>query len=241
MDYLLQIGLSRWDIIVLALVILVLPIGSEISNRTLKPRMERNEPGARMLWYKMTFVELWVVTAAIVWIWSSQARDWPDLGIGFEAGLWSWLTVGATALMIAVLGVQVWSLGRSPEAVESARAELEAAGMQDLSIMPQTQQEYRATQALGLTAGITEEVIFRGYLIWAFSLFVHVWIAAAMALALFVFMHRYQDIRGQVRVAIVGALMTALFLISGSLYPGIVLHAAIDLFSIGMMWRVRQV
>ncbi len=240
MDYLLQAGLSGWDIAVLAMIVLVLPIEAEISNRTLKPRMERNEPGARLWWYAITFVELWVVTLAIVWIWNTSGRDWPGLGLGFDRGWGSWTALGAAVLATGLMVGQMWTVSRGGEALDKARAELEAAGMDDMSIMPRTSQEYRATKILSLTAGITEEVIYRGYLIWAFSQFVHPWIGAAMALALFVFMHRYQNVQGLIRVAIMGAVLTALVLISGSLYPGIILHVAVDLISIGMVWRVRQ-
>jgi len=240
MDYLLQAGLSGLDIAVLAVIVLLLPIEAEISNRILKPRMERNEPGARLWWYAITFVELWVVTLAIVWIWLARGRAWPSLGIGFEGSWGSWIAVGVAAAGTGLLVAQAWGLSRGREALDKARAEMAAAGMDDLSIMPRTQQEYRATQALSVTAGITEEVIYRGYLIWAFSLFVHPWIGAALALAVFVFMHRYQDAQGLIRVAIMGAILTLLFLVSGSLYPGILLHVAVDLVSVGMVWRVRQ-
>lgn len=240
MDFLLQAGLSGLDIAVLAVIVLVLPIEAEISNRTLKPRMERNEPGARLWWYAITLVELWAITLAIAWIWLVRGRDWLGLGIGFDGNWGSWIAVGVAAAGTGLMIAQFWTISRGTEALDKARAEMEAAGMDDLSIMPRTPQEYRATQVLSVTAGITEEVIYRGYLIWAFSLFVHPWIGAVMALAVFVFMHRYQDAQGLIRVAIMGAVLTALFLISGSLYPGIILHIAVDLISIGMAWRVRQ-
>lgn len=82
-----------------------------------------------------------------------------------------------------------------------------------------------------MTAGVTEEIVYRGLLIavgmGAFGLSENV--AALAALAVFVAGHLYQGWRGMLAVTLIGFGLTALYLRTGSLLMPILLHALIDL------------
>jgi membrane protease YdiL (CAAX protease family) len=83
--------------------------------------------------------------------------------------------------------------------------------------------------AASLSAGFCEECIYRGYLIWAFQSLVGLGGAAALSLLAFAVAHSYQGIKGVLGVAVLGGFFTLVVLISGSLWPAIVLHAVVDI------------
>lgn len=108
-------------------------------------------------------------------------------------------------------------------------------------ILPKTQTEIWTFRALALSAGLTEEILFRGFLIWALAHWMDTWAAAGCALAAFTAAHLYQEsVRAIGGVFFAGAILTALTLVSGSLIPAIILHAVVDLASGEMGWLARN-
>ena len=78
--------------------------------------------------------------------------------------------------------------------------------------------------ALAVSAGMCEEFIFRGYLIWVLQPALGLWIAAAASLIVFAAAHAYQGAKGVVAVGVVGGLFTLIVLVFGSLVPAIAVH-----------------
>ena len=59
----------------------------------------------------------------------------------------------------------------------------------------------------------------------------HLGLAATLSIAAFAASHAYQGWTGTARVAILGTLLTIPFLVTGSIYPSMIAHAAIDILS----------
>lgn len=98
-------------------------------------------------------------------------------------------------------------------------------------ILPTTKKEAKFWNVVSLTAGITEEVIYRGFLIFAFSyLFpsLSIWIVILIVSLLFGLAHTYQGTLGVVKTTIIGLFFSILYLSLGSILPLIVLHFFID-------------
>jgi uncharacterized protein len=98
-------------------------------------------------------------------------------------------------------------------------------------LLPRTTAERWYAAGLSVTAGITEEIVYRGLLIAVGmgALGLSKEVAAVGALAVFVAGHLYQGWRGMLVVTLLGATLTSLYLRSGSLLLPILLHALIDL------------
>ena len=97
-------------------------------------------------------------------------------------------------------------------------------------LMPTTPRERRLYAGLSICAGFGEELAYRGYAIPA------VIVAggsapAALALtsAAFAVLHSYQGVLGVVRTGVIGLIMGAVFLYTGSVWPLVVGHVLIDL------------
>lgn len=95
--------------------------------------------------------------------------------------------------------------------------------------MPRTRSERRSWTVVSITAGITEELVFRGYLMWLFSSIVPTVWAVVLSSLLFGLQHVYQGPLGVIRTAATGAVLCGLYLASCSLLMPVVAHILIDL------------
>jgi membrane protease YdiL (CAAX protease family) len=92
-----------------------------------------------------------------------------------------------------------------------------------------TQRDWQAFAPLAVTAGICEELLFRGYLVWFLTPWLGLWGAAGLSVVSFGVAHGYQGPTFAVRAFLAGAVMGGLALLTGSVLPGMVLHAVVDL------------
>ena len=99
-------------------------------------------------------------------------------------------------------------------------------------LIPITRLEKVAYSALALTAGFAEELVFRGFLLWALlQASASVAVAVVVSSVLFGVLHAYQDMAGAARAAILGAVLAAPVVATGSVVPAMIAHAALDLAS----------
>lgn len=102
-------------------------------------------------------------------------------------------------------------------------------------ILPTTKKEKKLWNYVSITAGVTEEIIYRGFLIFAlaflFSNF-SIWLVIILASLLFGLAHTYQGlITGVLRTTIFGIIFSILYIGLGSILPLIVFHFLIDYFA----------
>ena len=102
-------------------------------------------------------------------------------------------------------------------------------------LLPHTSRESRLWLLLSFSAGICEELLFRGFLPWYFlvlgpllGLQVSVLAAFILSSILFGFAHVYQGWKGAVGTGLMGALLAYLYFSTGSLILPIVCHILID-------------
>jgi len=162
------------------------------------------------------------------------------------------LALGALSLLLAVpspglaaIGIRplaplpfvAWTTGMAAAGMVlvglSSRVGSPEAGPHDrllLDLLPRTGREKRLFAGLSLSAGLGEELAFRGYALAALQLLsLHPWIAALATSAAFGMMHAYQGVAGTLRTALVGGLLAASVLKTGSILPAMAAHALVDL------------
>jgi membrane protease YdiL (CAAX protease family) len=100
------------------------------------------------------------------------------------------------------------------------------------TFLPQRAIEILLWVGVSISAGICEELVFRGYFQRQFQAFTgSKWIALFLQAALFGISHGYQGLEACVKIAIFGALYGLLALWRGSLRPGMIAHAGSDILS----------
>ncbi len=94
------------------------------------------------------------------------------------------------------------------------------------SLLPKSGTERVTWVFLCIVVAISEEVIFRGYLITRVARLTggRPWLGVLVATTSFAAGHLYQGIGGFVLIFVYGLMFAALFLRTGSLYPGIIAH-----------------
>ncbi|WP_294306844.1 CPBP family intramembrane glutamic endopeptidase [uncultured Sphingomonas sp.] len=98
------------------------------------------------------------------------------------------------------------------------------------ALLPRERREVKYAAALSIMAGVTEEAFFRLYLPLLFAMVTgQAGIGFVASLVLFGAMHRYQGWVGVVATTALGAVMTGLYLMTGSLWVVMLVHALVDL------------
>jgi uncharacterized protein len=193
------------------------------------PRRRRllveGRPGVRRNLYRLGALEQWLFTAAVAALWIAGRRGAAGLGL-VPPGGWRLGLAGALVLGIAWLYArQIRSLALLDEAkCVSLRPRLGEVQL----ILPHTALELRWFLVLALTAGVCEEVLFRGYLVWVLKPWLGLWGAAGASVGLFALAHSYQGRSNAARAGVTGAVLGLLAILMGSILPGILLHALID-------------
>lgn len=217
--------------------VLALVSGAEIWRRSVSRRPVDDQ--MRLRTYRETMIMLWGFAILCVTAWVLSGRDLAALGftVNWTASFWA-----AMAIALIIIGAQAY---QALSAINSAekRKHLKATlthhdGAYDL-IAPQSPRDYRWYYPLAVTAGITEEVVFRGFLIGFAVLFTPLWAAAVFSITIFLLGHLYQGVKPALKLLLIASILTLLFVLSGSLIPGIVLHVAVDIFS-GVFFYLAQ-
>jgi membrane protease YdiL (CAAX protease family) len=133
-----------------------------------------------------------------------------------------------------VIGIVVVALGGGILAIVLARKTETVATVGDIAaLLPRNRVELGYGAALSVNAGIVEELLFRlGLTALVFGVTGDAWIAIGISLAVFGLLHVYQGIAGVIGSTVIGAVLMALYLGTGSIVAAIVVHALIDLRSL---------
>ncbi len=98
--------------------------------------------------------------------------------------------------------------------------------------LPATREERGWFAAVSVTAGICEEILYRGFLVRYFA--DHQWhigltVAVIICGVCFGMAHTYQGVGGMISTGLMGIIMTLFFFATGSLFLPMLMHAFLDL------------
>jgi membrane protease YdiL (CAAX protease family) len=200
---------------------------------------------ARLRYYRQTAAWLWI--AACVACWADGFGGMVTLhGLGIDAAWlqehrWSWyglaLLVGLALIVQLILPVVQVSVRYRD------RKFLEPKQFEPLRFfLPNGSLERRWFATLSVTAGFTEELLFRGFLMrYLHTSPMHLPLVWAVVVSALVFgtHHLYQGRNGFISTAVTGLIFTTMLLVTGSLWMGMAYHAAVDL-SLLLYWRPKS-
>lgn len=209
---------------VIGVLLLFMPIVGTIAYRRFLARREKIGGRALVIEYRATI--LWQIGLAGVplLLWWTGGRPLDHLfatpsAMSEEGDFAQALAIGAgIGLAARPLLALIPAIGR-----KFARQMAKLA-----PFLPQTGEQLCWGLAVSLAAGLCEEIAYRGYLMaylghwlpWG-------WQIGGSAL-IFGIAHAYQGKAGVLMTTVIGAGLGALYVIGGSLWPAILLHAALD-------------
>jgi len=221
---------SLGDHLLIALIAVAYPLFSTFDwFRRCRRQLERGNSHDRLRFYRRGMIELWLLTLAVLswWLWSGRTAV--AIGIGVPGGWAFWVGMVIVAALSAALGYQVVMVRGSAEVQAQVRKQFQ--GVPAL-IMPRDELERRTWIGLSLTAGFCEELLYRGFLTWYLMNWLPGVAAVLVSAAIFGLAHLYLGWGlGVLRASAVGVVFGAAYLMTGSLWVPIVLHAAVDITS----------
>jgi len=201
------------------------PITSYISFKRLLRRIAAGQVVGPTEIYKSTLISHWTLFGMALAIWLATGRSWVALGFGWEVDTGFLVGLALTAAAIVVMMRQYGSLDSATEKTrESLRRQIG-----DLEfMMPRNNSELGRFYAVSVTAGIVEETLWRGYMFWYLGHIMPLWAAAIVTSVVFGFGHIYQGVANVPKITLVGGVFAGLYLLTGSLWLPMLLHAVFD-------------
>lgn len=215
------------------------PVYGYFDYQRFKGRVQTN-PLERVKYYKKVMLGLWIPTILILVVTAFGSITFHDIGLkGIiinTTTLGQWVTyiafglacVYLVSLMYYLIGSKI-SRKMKNEIVRIKKEEFEKSAFKD--IMPYSKEDKGLWTYVSWTAGITEEIIYRGFLIFAFTqLFpnLSVWIILILSSVLFGLAHTYQGFLNVIKTSIFGLFFAVLYISFDSILPLIVFHFLVD-------------
>lgn len=231
--------MTLFDHLVVLFFTLAVPYLSAKSYPQIKDELEKKNSGFREQLYRAASIQQWVIVTLILGLCSYNDRDWAALG--FNPLVDSPAVFIGVVLLFAYASFSLMVLNRAqrlPKTDAWLRKWINNAPGKEVG--PTTEREMQWFTWVSLTAGICEEIIYRGYLFWYFSSYTDVWAALIITSFLFGLNHSYQGVRGVFITGVLGFALGSIYILTDSLIIPILLHAMIDFYSGKMILHVNK-
>jgi membrane protease YdiL (CAAX protease family) len=186
----------------------------------------RFDEHTRKRFYISNGLVLWVMAAVVVGIWLWNER--PLAGMGFRPAEGNPATYALTTAMVLLYLADILLSVHSPKYRQESTEPWDT----NLPFLPEHPRELPAYAFLCLSAGICEEILYRGFLV---TFFIDPmkpgfpFLAAIVPALLFALAHFYQGYRAMVKIFILSLFFALVFLFSKSLLIVMAVHVLIDL------------
>jgi membrane protease YdiL (CAAX protease family) len=206
--------------------VFVQPLLGLTSYRRLKDGLLDNQD-ARISFYARGIVAKWVWVLAVAFVLYTAGRNWDAIGLLAPSNVLlavAWILIFLLFILGTILGYR--HLVRNAEQYRSIQDEAA------VKLLPTTTSERWLWSLAAITAGVCEEVLYRGFLFYYFNLFfpgAGIWMLILINGLIFGVGHFYQGRQGILITGVTGALLMASFVTTGSLYVPIIIHSLVDL------------
>jgi membrane protease YdiL (CAAX protease family) len=216
------------------------PVVGHVLHRRFEGRL-RTDAGARRSFYARLLVLEWglALLALVVWL-SAPGVDAAAVGLRWPQAWPGPVAVAATVLVLGFVVVSTRALRSGALAQVAAEPRRPGEGRHaepavhaTLALLPRTTAERRLFTLVGVTAGVCEEWLYRGFLLAVVAAVggggLPEPVLVAIGALAFGLAHAYQGLAGIVSTGVLGGVMAGLYLGTGSLLLPVVLHALVDL------------
>jgi membrane protease YdiL (CAAX protease family) len=227
-------------VVVACYLVLGEPVVGHVLHRRFEGRL-RTDPGARRSFYGRLLILEWglALLALVIWL-SAPGVDGRQVGLRWPQE-WPGPVAALVVLLVLVFVVVSTRALRSGALLEvhapAARRpgegrHAEPPGQATLALLPRTAGERRLFSVVGVTAGVCEEWLYRGFFLAVVSALAggpSTGVLVVVAAVAFGLAHAYQGPAGIVSTGVLGGVMAAVYLQTGSLLLPVLLHVVIDL------------
>lgn len=205
-----------------AYAVLAAPWLGYISFRRARRLIAAGVPGAKVRLYREIAIEQILMTVVILLLLRGGVSA-ASLGlVAPRSWLWN------IAVFIVVIGLLAWSSLRLRPRAELIREKVkDSVG----ALLPRSHQERFWFGAISFGAGVSEELVFRGFLLYYLSVYLPHLNTLEKVLLISVSFglgHIYQGRVGAIGAGVLGVVFAGIYLVTGSLLLPMALHAVVD-------------
>lgn len=224
------------DHILVIILGLVLPFFSGIRGSEKLGSMYFDENIRRRFFISNSLV-LWFLAAAVtaIWLWNGRALAL----MGFRMIDTGWITWVLTGVMVVFYITDITYSLLSPEKLKQTHDQWEST----VPFLPESNRELPAYVFMCLSAGICEEILYRGFLV---NYFIDPMkdgfpiMAAIFPAVLFSLAHFYQGYLAMFKIFLLSMLFALIFIFSRSLIIVMIIHFLIDLVGGLLAMRINR-
>lgn len=230
-------GYTSIDFVLAALAVVVLPVLSARSGRSLaRAATSRRGLAPRYLWIIFRSV---VVGALIIGAWLKLGRPFSELGLGIPIGRWGIVGFAIDGLIAADYIYAIFLRKRSPEQLEAVRQRLSR--MRAERILPRRKSEVALFHVVAVVGSITEELLYRGFLIAFITPLTGVVGAVFLSSIVFGLGHVYLGAIGVARTSVIGLAFAIGLVATQSLWWVMLAHVLVNSFAAPLYRRLQRV
>lgn len=202
----------------------IYPVTGYLGYRRLRRQLADGHRFDRRRLYVNTLSAHVVLFGLVTMLWMISGRPWSLLGLGTQIDERLLTGLALAGIAIALFALRLRSTRLRPDALQHLQRSF---GRLEW-LLPRRPRELRWFYAVSVSAGVAEETLWRGFLIWYLAQQLPLSFAATAATLAFALAHAYQGARQLPAITLGSAVLTAVYLVSGSLWPCILLHSAVD-------------
>src|SRR5271166_1962101 len=188
-----------------------------------RKRIASGVPDAKKRLYRSLVLEQFITAGVVVGIWLGGRISAVSLGLVAPR---SWART--TAVLVLFVGALAWSGFRLRPKADQLRKRLQdGVG----ALVPDSRQDRFWWGVVSVGAGVSEELVFRGFLLYYLSTYLpqmNTPERVLLASLVFGMGHIYQGWKGALGAGILGLILAAFYLMTGSLLLPVLVHAAVD-------------
>jgi hypothetical protein len=144
----------------------------------------------------------------------------------------------STARRCGSSGLYSWRSAKNATAAEKSK---QSKYVQEVAhYLPQSTLELQSFYRVSVTAGIVEEIVYRGFVLWYLALLMPMWAAVVASSLAFGVGHIYQGVNGATRAGLVGLAFAIFYVVTGSIWLPIIAHALLDIIQGATMYEILR-
>ena len=214
------------DHVFVLLLFVVQPVHGYLEGRRYAALAKAGGSLDRVRFYRHEMVIEWAFLAALGAAWFMLGRPIADLGFVAPGGPGFWIGL---VVLVAMTGFLFYSWRSTRNAGATEKSEQEGYLGDIAQFGPRTEAELRNFFGISITAGIVEEIVYRGFVLWYLSHVMPLWAAVIVSSVAFGFAHSYQGANGAVRAGLAGLAFAIFYVGTGSIWLPILAHSLLDI------------
>ncbi len=218
------------DHLIAGILMIVAPMYTLLKRRTRSIEGMVFDTPMKISLYVSNSLFQWGIVAVVLLAWVLQGHPLKTMGLQLpNLELWPWI-ITVTLLFWGAYAWNTWQQIGTPEALAEALAQWRS----KTPFMPAKPKEYRWFILMAFTAGICEEILFRGFLmtyLQALSYESPKYQSMVVSAAVFAVLHIYQGRVAALKIFAFSMVFGALYILTNSILPSIFVHVLVDLIS----------